>query len=547
MKFDKKRLRQLLLSSTKGCFIEDSGKVQFVENSNSLLQMVRSIDFNNGGLNLSAKITNISKRQIKVMSVVICDFILPAENIKQILEHGWLQASPSKYKDPIENTRKNRVFMIREHNPFSFKEEYGYLKGSIVSEWFSVLRLNGKSLVIGALTTKNQFVQIFIKKDRGDIRIRVTSQFDGKKIANGEIFKTELVGFFLGQEEKSLKSLATGIANKMEVEKPRQVRGMCCSYYWNKNIVTEAIVNRELDIIASLTDKLNIDYIQIDAGYYKNLGDWLDYKERFPSGMKKLVKRINSFGYKAGIWISPFVATPNSKLFKSHSEWFLKMNGRFVNSRYTSPLDIIAGYEKLDLKVIDPTNKDFQKYLVKVFKHFIEQGFEFFKLDFLYPFVFYTNFYKNATRAEALREGLELIRKTVGENAYILSGLTPLSPLVGIVDSMRVGIDTLNPFVSNVPIVNNFINNRMLGENLSNIKIRNFLNRIVWLNDPDVLVFRKGTGISEKLMDEHKKIARDSNMALWIGDSLAELSKSELERLVKYFNQYSSTSLEDSS
>lgn len=521
-----------------GIFVKIGSKVEYLDSQSNLVKISRKAERIKDGRVLRISLQNKSRKIIKVLSSVVVDFKLPhGFRPKEILEHGWLQCSEVKYKSLGNPTKQKRIFFRRDQNSFSFDENYGYLSDSIISEWFTVLRLNSSSLIIGAITTADQFSQIFVRKEGKATRVRVTCQFDGLAIQPGEIVKSEKITFLQGEEEKTLKRFAGLVARAMDVKKPKPpIKAMSCSYYWNGNRVTEEIVDKELNAISAMSEKLNIDYIQIDAGYTRHFGDWLDYGKTFPGGMKKLVSRINRLGYKAGIWLSPFAINPATKLFKKHRSWFLRNGkGKIFDSRFSSPFDsLIPG---LDFRAVDPTNEEFRKYLKKILGHFLDQGFKLFKIDFMYPVCLSTRYSIPMTRAQALRSGIKLIRETVGEECYVLSAITPLSPIVGLVDSARMGVDTLSPLVCKLPGIRTVINNRMLESNMQENRLRKFFNGVLWANDPDCLVFREGTGIDERLIEEHKRFAVKNNMSLWTGDSIARMSRESEKKLLKFFNK----------
>jgi len=342
-----------------------------------------------------------------------------------------------------------------------------------------------------------------------------------------------------GEKKETLIKFARLIAKLIYQKNPiKPIKGLRCSYYWNGNYIDEKILNEELDAIEGIPQKLNIDYIQIDAGFSKNWGDWLDYKDRFPSGMQHIVKRINKMGYKAGIWLAPFLANPWSNIFKRNPDWFLKNDeGQYFE---TGPAAIITRITKnvaLSFRSFDLTKQKFRQHLKNIIRHFTELGFELIKLDFLYPVCFSTNYSSPLTRTQALRSRLELIKETAGNNIHIVSAITPLSPLVGLVDSARMGLDTLNPYICNVPLLNFLVNNKTLESNFKNNTIRKFLNGIVWTNVVDCLVFRDGTGIKKTLIKKQKKFAKQNNMSLWIGDSIARLNYKNKNNLLRYFSR----------
>jgi alpha-galactosidase len=484
------------------------------------------------------RVRNNSNRDIKINSFVVLEFFLPNEyKIVNILENNWLQCGEIKYKKINEPTVKNKLFLQRDQNPYSFIEDYGYIDNSIVSEWFTSINFkNNKNLFIGAVTTKDQFSQIYIKEVDEKIMIRVSCQFDGLTLRPGQVTKSEKIFIKYGVEDENKKEFAMSLAHFMNVKKVKKpIKALCASYYWNGNKITDEIINSEIDALEKLYEKLNLDYIQLDAGYTPYFGDWLTYQDRFPNGFGDIIRRSEKMGIKAGIWISPFSINPGTKLHDHHKRWLIKSDhNTHFEGRWTSPVDNISNIT--DLEVLDPTNEEVKDYLKNVLLHFKNIGFKLFKIDFLYPVCLTNNYSKKITRAQALRGGLEFIKEVLGDDVEILTGITQLSSVVGIADYVRTGIDTLNPFVNGIPFVNKSVNEYMLESNLEETRLRSFLNGVVWRADPDVLVFSDNVGISKKLIEKQKKFVKENNMSMWIGDNISSLNENSKKKLIQYFN-----------
>ncbi len=498
------------------------------------LQIDRVISKENNDLILQLRARNTTNKPVKIFSFIVAEFILP-NKIEKILEHGWLQCSEVSWKNLDEPTKEAKLFLQRDQNHFSFQKEYGHIEGAIISEWFTLVKMYGEDLFIGAVTTADQFTQIFVKSEGGGTRIKVTCQYDGLILNPGQVVKSEKIFFAVGEESKIKKDFAESLAKHMNVKKlAPPIRAMCNSYYWNANKISDEIINNELDAIERMPEHLNLDYFELDAGYTRYFGDWLDYKDRFPMGFEPIIKRIKSLGYKPALWISPFAISPATKLHDHHASWLLKGDHKeHFEGRWTSPVDTLSN--DIDLEVLDPTNDEVKKYLKGVLTHFMDLGFELFNTDFMYPVCLAEKYSKPVTRAQALREGVQFIRDTVGP-LKLKSCITQLSPIIGLIDYVRTGIDTLNPFVCAIPGVNKMVNDFMLGKNIRESEERLFLNGIVWNADPDVLVFRDGTGIDEAVINQHKKMAKENNMSLWFGDSVANMDEVTKGKVLKFFN-----------
>ena len=72
-------------------------------------------------------------------------------------------------------------------------------------------------------------------------------------------------------------------------------------------------------------------------GWGGNYGDWLVDKNKFPGGLASTFGYIRALGMKPGLWISIGSATADSKVFKTHPEWFvIDKNGKTGNNHVSS-------------------------------------------------------------------------------------------------------------------------------------------------------------------------------------------------------------------
>ncbi len=314
--------------------------------------------------------------------------------------------------------------------------------------------------------------------------------------------------------------------NIRNLQKP--IKGLCCAYYFHGNRVDEQYILDQIKIIDNASGKLNFDFIQIDSGYCV-WGDWLDTNDKFPSGMKFIVQEIKSRGMKAGIWFSPFMADTRSEIFKNHKEWFLRDDKKNI---IVKPFFVPIHSTPLFIAALDPTHPGVQKYLTKVVKQYMSWGFELIKIDFTYTTCFSSNYFKDVTRARALRLGLETLRKAGGKKMHILSAISPLSPLVGIVDSARVGLDSIFPYTCSIPVLNSIVNEYMIKEDLRNCKTRQFFNDKIWINDADCFVCRENTGLKKETVEMNFKFLKNYGGSIWIGDNLKLLDREKLEKYV---------------
>lgn len=477
---------------------------------------------------------NSTRKNHKLASIVVADVFLPSIKAKSILENGWLNTSNSVYKKPGIKSVPNNLFLHRDTNHRSFQKKYGYIKNSIVSEWYTKIEFeDNRCIVIGAVTTKDQFSQVFVKQLPEGLHIRVTCQLDSLILKSGESINSENIAFVLGTKSNVLKNFSKLIAKFNNIPKiPNKFTGLNCAYYDRGNHVDEKYIRNQLKVIES--SKLTLDYLQIDAGYFNLWGDWLDTTKHFPNGLKKVCDQIINLGIKPGIWIAPFVASPESKVFKNNPSWFLKdSKGNFIEGRGCSPFD---GIKFLSFRVLDITNTEVIEHIQKTVKEFVNMGFSMIKVDFTYPIHLKNTYYHDKfTRAQIVHNAYSCIRKAVGDDVILMSAITHISPVVGIVNMARVGSDSTAPVFYNKGWFSKLINKKMLTKNLLQCRNRSHFNNILWKNDADCIIYKSKTGIDSRDVKEHQNFILQNDYARWLGDDLSRLKREGKLDLAKRF------------
>ncbi len=76
-----------------------------------------------------------------------------------------------------------------------------------------------------------------------------------------------------------------------------------------------------------------------DKGWGGNYGDWLVDLNKFPGSLSSIFEYIKSLGMKPGLWISIGSATGDSKVYKTHPEWFIKTKAGITGNNHTGSSD----------------------------------------------------------------------------------------------------------------------------------------------------------------------------------------------------------------
>jgi len=291
-----------------------------------------------------------------------------------------------------------------------------------------------------------------------------------------------------------------------------------CSWY---SLYTEIHETQLLKILSDLgpfdsAQSIPFDVFQVDDGWQISIGDW-EANGKFPSGMDGLAAHIKETGRKAGLWLSPLVVVPSSSVYREHTDWLLHDNqGALVSAGFNWSEPLYA---------LDTTHPAALEWLAALMKKARSWGYEYVKLDFLYAGAIPGKRHIDMPREAAYREGLKVIRESLGD-VYILACGAPILPSIGLCDGIRVGPDVAGYWTSHRD-----------DELLMNFAIpgtrnalRTTFNRL-WLQplvdiDPDVVYFRSR---QNNLTPEQKSMLQDmaqicnfkatSDIPAWLTDS----------------------------
>ena len=340
---------------------------------------------------------------------------------------------------------------------------------------------SGHGVVAGFVSAAHQFSHVYL--DTETRTLTAVSHADGITLSPKGILESEKLYIQAGDATEALCRYGDALSRGMEARPHNRVPSGWCSWYYYWQGVSEAEVLANLDDLAE--HPLPIDYVQIDDGYQSDIGDWLTVNDKFPNGMKWLADRIHERGFKAGIWVAPFIATAGSRLFQEHRDWFVKFSTGH-------PAIATMNWGQLCF-ALDTTHPEVIDWLLRLFRTICDDwGYDYVKIDFIFAAaVDGVRHDADWTRAQAYRRGVETIREAVGDR-FILACGNPVGPSVGLVDGARIGPDVA-PYWR--PVARDAPRDPMSDPSVLN-SIRNAIARFwmhdrIWLNDPDCLLVRE--------------------------------------------------------
>jgi alpha-galactosidase len=382
-----------------------------------------------------------------------------------------------------EHRRDGAPFIVRVNHQSEVERPDDAPEGA-TSELFTIVEAAGRAerLLGGFIGGASQLTTLTVPAPD---RILARALLDGVALRPAE--RREIEPLLLAASQQSAAALAArwaqrmGAAMRARVGAPYQ-RGWC-SWYHYFHAVTEDALRANLKSLASMRAEFPLEVVQLDDGYQSALGDWDTTNAKFPSGLARIADEIRAAGFRAGIWTAPLLAMRDSRLMREHPDWFITHpeHGPLragYNTNWTAGEDAFA-------YALDPSHPALREHLERLFARLVREfGYSYLKLDFLYAGAAEgVRHGTNMTRAEALRAGLDAIRRGAGDDAFILGCGCPLGPAVGVVDGMRVGPDV-------APSWNDSRGDPSTVHAIDAVIARSFMHRRLWLNDPDCLMLR---------------------------------------------------------
>ena len=394
---------------------------------------------------------------------------------------SWTDTREYSLKNRLRNIKKSPHIISQMYAMRAYGDSYFYDYSILKMHGYDVFYSKGKhESFIFNLNHKIAYLIIELIKGKRDLFL--TSDVNGISLKSGESVVVFDYCFY-----KDFNEGLEAFNNYFPKKKTSKILGYTSWYNYYQNI-NEQLLLQDLN---SLDDRFNL--FQIDDGYQTYVGDWLDInKEKFPNGLGIVVEKIHLKGYKAGIWLAPFVAEKNSKLFKEHNDWIKKdSKGKLVK----------AGGNWSGQYALDFDKQEVKDYIKKCLEHYIILGFDFFKLDFLYAVGLVPS--KGKTRSQTQREAYEFLRQILKDKIVLGCGANIVNS-IGNFDYLRVGPDVSLDF-DDKAFMRLFHRERISTKvTLQNTIFRSIFDKRFFGNDPDVFILRK----------ENNNLSKEQRIAL---------------------------------
>lgn len=459
----------------------------------------------------------------------------PAGDDPRMFVNGYQSWSPARTmrlgvdQDPSRDPRP--LPLVRA----AFHADPGVARaGELRSEQVTVLATGSTVRCIGFTGGERHAGTLRVRIVDGRIEVCAEAWLGGAMLDAGSSLALHSVAIEDGDDASVLLetwSARVGATARARVDSPFVV-GWCSWYEYFEHVSERAVRDNLV-----LADAWPFDVFQLDDGYQRAIGDWLDTNERFPSGVAGVAAEIAASGRTPGIWLAPFLAAPDSDLARCHPEWLARApHGEgFAIGMYNESWGGV-------MAELDTTRSDVLEHLATTAAALVSSGYRYLKLDFTFSAAMPGRYSDPArTPAERVRAGFDAVRRGAGDDVFVLGCGAPLGAVVGSVDAMRIGADVapwwtappgrgeLQPgYEATTPATRNAFVNTCT---------RSFMHRRLWANDPDCVMLRRdGTQLSEAAAKSWGETVGCSGGLVLVSDDLARLdaeARHELDAIVE--------------
>ena len=426
-------------------------------------------DIKQSSENNRVKVSLKAKRDI-TLNKVIDTFSLEFTSYQEVFFNGyqsWTDSKEVKVNAKEKNIYKSPNRIVKQHGMDKYGDATFYKYESYLLHGYDICYSKGNNgFFMFSLNFKNAYLIFEFNKRTG--KLSLISELDGIELKAGE--EITIFDYVYAYSYEEGINLFHQYFPKRDIKK---IFGYTSWYNYYQDISESCIYND----LEAIDNRFNL--FQIDDGYENFVGDWMEVDVgKFPNGLKPIVDKIHSKNLLAGLWLAPFVVERKSRIFREKPEWIKKdKNGEMVYA-----CGNWSGAFLLDLE-----NKEVEEYIKNCLKHYIDMGFDFFKLDFL--FAAGLEVPKGYSRCQYQYKCYKLLSDTL-KGKYVLGCGANIINCYGLFDYLRIGPDVSLIF-DDVMYMRFFHRERISTKTtLQNTIFRSIFNQHLFANDPDVFLLR---------------------------------------------------------
>jgi hypothetical protein len=255
-----------------------------------------------GPIEHEVTIKNNSGHDLIIYPTPTCDLALRAKNGGS-LEHWWVEKTSGHVGDPGTHTDKMQPGYQKRLScgPYSLSEA----KRDELP-WFNIQDTVAKQGIYGGIEFSG-WTATDVSMSQGD-RVGVSMGLRPWNNLLRSLIKTGtslqyppvFIGAYKGEVDDACNNLHRWVEKHLRPKMPFGVTPWLVNNSWGSGMVVDE--NLAKSMIDQSAD-LGIEIFHVDAGWYKNVGDWHSSPTKFPNGLEKTADYAHSKGLKFGLWV----------------------------------------------------------------------------------------------------------------------------------------------------------------------------------------------------------------------------------------------------
>lgn len=481
----------------------------------ALYKMEKKID----GNRMRVSILNCSDQPLEIKEVILFAGTLPVPGSTPFYGEGFHMLS--QYRGTLEHPVTVGAYGDDE-TFFHFPKDPYRLEMSRVSNLLMLMPEGGLKQLI-AFTSCRRFHGVFYFHGN---ELEIVQDTEDKVLPPGGKWELEELAVYCGADrERLFEELSCDIERNHPRKPWSEIMTGWCSYYALRPMTAEGLYANAKAMKERIPE---LKRLQIDGGYEKHNGDWLEANPQLGADMEEICRTIRQIGVEPVGYLSPFIVDKDSEVYHKHPDWLLHDEEGRPDNR--------TGHVK-EWYYLDVTHPEALAYL----KHIItvmhdEWGMRYYKLDFLAYGALpgYSRYQNELTSVEAFRIGIGAIAELVEKDSFLLGCNAPFWPLLGLVHGNRASNDIYRSW-------------KVVKGNAEEEFLRNWQHDRLWINDPDCVllepldfnyqvngeeVIKKSLLTSDEFLFHRAVIVASGGMVL-SGDLLYEISEESIRILKK--------------
>jgi alpha-galactosidase len=268
------------------------------------------------------------------------------------------QPSTLNYLEAVQNQGPQQIernFRTRAIDQASFQLDNDHAGRSTVAKslWWSFYRPQSNLSYTAQMAYSGNWKSTFVpneKTERCHIDLEMTFDNDEALILGpGKSFNLPL-GLLIITPGKEISDHVIALHRFQEnyaIPKQKENDPLLVQFNTWYALSGEGVNEENMKKLIPLAKRIGAEAYVIDAGWYysptdrnqrwhRSLGDWEIDPRKFPQGLGPTIKLVHEHGMKFGLWFEPECASPKSKPFREHPDWFLTYKGEpiFTLGRY---------------------------------------------------------------------------------------------------------------------------------------------------------------------------------------------------------------------